>query len=759
MATPAASIAVHGRTGNGAPFGALAAGGLAAALGLTVIVGWYLRSPTLVQVLPSLAPMQYNTALGFLSCGLGLASLGLGHRSAATAFGAAGGLLGFVTLLQYLVGGDFGIDRLLMEPFTTVKTSHPGRMAPNTALAFAISGAAVTIAGRMDARSPKATLLGILGAVVLALGVLALVGYAVGLRAAYGWGGLTRMAVHTAAGFVLLGCGILVVGLRDQAGAPADRSRWISISLGVCVVALVLGLWQALNIRQQYQIHEIVKAQALKIAFAADDFLDFRVLALERMANRWQVRGGIPRREWEHQAEAYLNDYPDIQAIEWMAATFQVRWVMPVAAGAAARYQGEAFQRQRHFIAEHAKESEKAVVSQVFDVADGVKGFLVAVPLHNGRAFDGVLIGVLHVKEFVDQMIEDLVLQGYAAALFEEGREIYRRNVKNAAHSREWGQEAIIASDDVIWHLRVWPSDRLLESLQSPLPDIVLGAGTMLGALLLLTLQLGQRTKEHAKALERSNRDLEAEIAERKKIEAERAELLDSLAAKTRQLEAANQELEAFSYSVSHDLRAPLRSMDGFSQALLEDYGDKFDDDGRDYLNRVRAGSKKMGQLIDDLLGLSRVTRRDLKQAPVDLSSVARSVADELKLADPGRDVDFRIAPDLRADGDRDLLRIALQNLLGNAWKFTAKKPRARIEFDVAEDNGTRAFFVRDDGAGFDMAYADKLFQPFTRLHGEKDFNGTGIGLATVQRIIHRHGGDIWAEGAVGKGATVYFTL
>lgn len=234
---------------------------------------------------------------------------------------------------------------------------------------------------------------------------------------------------------------------------------------------------------------------------------------------------------------------------------------------------------------------------------------------------------------------------------------------------------------------------------------------------------------------------------------------LESVESHRRRLEAANKELEAFSYSVSHDLRAPLRGMDGFSQALLDDYGDKLDETGKDYLRRVRNATKKMGNLIDDLLALSRVTRRELKQEQIDLSSVARSIADEFKQAEPGREVEFRIAPDVCVDGDKDLLRIALQNLIGNAWKFTAKKRHAKIEFDVAENNGTRAIFVRDDGAGFDMSYADKLFQPFTRLHGEKEFDGTGIGLATVQRIVHRHGGRIWAEGAVEKGATVYFTL
>jgi signal transduction histidine kinase len=233
----------------------------------------------------------------------------------------------------------------------------------------------------------------------------------------------------------------------------------------------------------------------------------------------------------------------------------------------------------------------------------------------------------------------------------------------------------------------------------------------------------------------------------------------ETLAERGRQLEAANEELEAFSYSVSHDLRGPLRSMDGFSQALLEDFGDKLDEQGKDYLRRVRQGSKKMSKLIDDLLALSRVTRRDLKQEQINLSSIAQSMAIELRQMDPGREVEFNIAPDIYVNGDKDLLSIALQNLFDNSWKFTSKKQRATIEFNIAENNGTRTYFVRDDGAGFDMNYANKVFEPFTRLHGGTDFEGTGIGLATVQRIVHRHGGRIWAEGAVDKGATVYFTL
>jgi PAS domain S-box-containing protein len=278
-----------------------------------------------------------------------------------------------------------------------------------------------------------------------------------------------------------------------------------------------------------------------------------------------------------------------------------------------------------------------------------------------------------------------------------------------------------------------------------------------------LNAELEQRVLERTAALSRSNEELASEIAERKRAESEihrlNAELEQRVAMRTAQLAAANKELEAFSYSVSHDLRAPLRSIDGFSQALLEDYTDKLDALGQNYLSRVRAATQRMAQLIDDLLNLSRVTRSEMRHQEVDLSALALSIATELQKTQPERQVEFQITPGLVANGDGRLLRIVLENLLGNAWKFTGNHPRAHIEFGITEHSGTHAYFVRDDGTGFDMAYADKLFGAFQRLHAFHQFEGTGIGLATVQRIIHRHSGRVWAEGAVEQGATFYFTL
>jgi light-regulated signal transduction histidine kinase (bacteriophytochrome) len=254
--------------------------------------------------------------------------------------------------------------------------------------------------------------------------------------------------------------------------------------------------------------------------------------------------------------------------------------------------------------------------------------------------------------------------------------------------------------------------------------------------------------------------NLRLEIDERQQAEARSQALNQGLRQAIIELKAVNKELEAFSYSVSHDLRAPLRSIDGFSQALLEDCADQLDPTGQDYLRRIRSATQRMGHLIDDLLTLSRVTRSDIHMEAVDLSRIASRICTDLQQTQLEREVEFAIQPGLVAQGDTHLLQVVLENLLNNAWKFTAKHLQAKIEFGaITQESGILIYFVRDDGTGFDMAYSDKLFGPFQRLHASHEFPGNGIGLATVQRIVYRHGGKVWAEAAVEGGATFYFTL
>ena len=253
--------------------------------------------------------------------------------------------------------------------------------------------------------------------------------------------------------------------------------------------------------------------------------------------------------------------------------------------------------------------------------------------------------------------------------------------------------------------------------------------------------------------------DQAAVILAHRRLYEEAKSLNRSLERNVSELRALNDELGAFAYSVSHDLRAPLRSIDGFSQILLEDKSQALGDDGRQHLERVRAAATRMGSLIDDMLLLSRLTRDEMNVENVDVTELARAVLDELRVREPQRSVEFESNGAAPAKGDARLLRIALTNLLGNAWKFTRQRNPAHISFSGETREGEAVFFVKDDGVGFDMRYADKLFGAFQRLHNTTEFEGTGIGLATVQRIVHRHGGRVWAESVVGKGTTIYFTL
>jgi len=340
----------------------------------------------------------------------------------------------------------------------------------------------------------------------------------------------------------------------------------------------------------------------------------------------------------------------------------------------------------------------------------------------------------------VDCILLDLIMPGIG------GKETCRR-IKTAPVVRDIPLIMLTALEDRV---------AMIEGLAAGADDYISKSSEM------EVLKARVRAQIRRKQFEDENRRIREELLH-KELEATEAraarELAETRAQLVSELEKKNKELEAFSYSVSHDLRAPLRSIDGFSKILLEDYGDSLDGKAREYLNNVRGSAQRMNELIDGMLDLSRVGRAEMNRRAVDLSALAHAVVSELRKNDLGRTVHCEIEEGLVVEADSRLMRIALDNLFGNAWKFSAKVAVANIEFRSEHRNDEIVYFIRDNGSGFNMKYVDKLFNPFQRLHTEIEFSGTGVGLATVHRVVDRHGGRVWAEGKEGVGATVYFTL
>jgi light-regulated signal transduction histidine kinase (bacteriophytochrome)/CheY-like chemotaxis protein len=340
----------------------------------------------------------------------------------------------------------------------------------------------------------------------------------------------------------------------------------------------------------------------------------------------------------------------------------------------------------------------------------------------------------------VDCILLDLVMPGLS------GHETCRR-IKGSAAWRDI---------PLIMHTALDEQAAMIEGINAGADDYIAKSSD------LEVLCARVRAQLRRKQFEDENRNIREQLLQ-KEVEVVAAnsarELAEIRATFVDELKNKNSELEAFSYSVSHDLRAPLRSIDGFSKLLLAEYAGKLDARGQDYLHTVRESAQRMGQLIDDLLLLSWVGRADLTRDQIDLSAIAKKVSEELKRKDPKRHIKWCIEDQLLVEADSGLMRAVFDNLLGNAWKFTAKVSAPRIEVGTNQQEGVAVFFVRDNGAGFNMAYAEKLFSPFQRLHTESEFEGTGIGLATVRRIVDRHGGRIWADSAVDHGATFYFTI
>ncbi len=639
------------------------------ALGCTVLAGWQFEIPALKTGFLGMETMKANTALGFILCGIALWSLkdqraSRSLRIIGTASAVLAVLIAALTLGEYSLNRDFGIDQLLFQDrFATSKTAFPGRMSPASALNLFFLGLAVLL---IDNRWRNWLSEALTVTTLISAGVV-VIGYLYNVSSFYQIDVYASMGLHTALAFILLSVGVILARpeyelvhiFTNEGPAGILARRLLPAAVAIPITLGWLELYGQNRGLYDSALGTAVYALSNVIVFSALIWLNARVL--------YRVEAERGRAE-----EALNVSESRFKALfETMSEGFSFNEIICDEAG-------------------KPRDIRYLEVNPAFEHLTGLK------------AAD--ILGRTTLELFPDT---------------------------EPAWVERYGKVAL-TGESVHFDAPFGPLGRWFE---------IHAYQTEPGQFAAVFFDISER-KQAKEKIQKLNEELEERVAQR-----------------TVQLESANRELEAFSYSVSHDLRAPLRSIDGFSQAILEDYNELLPQEGRNFLERIRSAAQRMGILIDDMLNLSRVTRVSMKSVPVDLSTLAKEIAQELQRSHPEHRVGLTIAENLQAKGDPNLLNIVLENLISNAWKFTSGREQAEVEVGAKVENNETIFFVRDNGAGFDMTYANKLFGAFQRLHAITEFPGTGVGLATVQRIIDRHGGRVWAQGAVGEGATFFFTL
>ncbi|HEU5162002.1 MAG TPA: ATP-binding protein [Thermoanaerobaculia bacterium] len=686
-------------------FGALAA----ASVALLVLAGWLFGIDGLSTFLPDTTPMRINAAFGAL---LLSAAVIAQARSARGAFvlAAVAASLGAVTALEHLINADFRIDQLFGNDVAHY-ASHPGRMSIEAALLLVALGTAIGLwtvgfSGRLA---------GVLVTLAALGSLFALLRYLYGAADLYAERGPTRLSAPASLAFLFLALAAAALGpargwfrvIASGQTAAARMARWL-VPAAILIPSMASGLRLE---GERLGLYSRESSAALGVAAIAVLFVAI-ILVLTRILDRVEVRqraGDEELRRTRQEAERVLRE-----------ANVELERRVAERTGALART-NEALAdeilmrrsaeidltRERDFVT--AVLATLGTLLVVLDRGGRIVRMNAAAERVSGWTWQEVASAPLW-DTFLTEGERDEVMEVFTrirAGDFPMAFENHWRTRSGELRRIAWSNNAISGADGEV--------------------EFIIASGI----------------------------DVTDERRSQRVLETQR----NDLAALAAALAESNAELEAFSYSVSHDLRAPLRAIEGFGQALEEDAAASLDAESRDHLRRIRAASARMGELIDALLALSRISRSEIRREEVSLSAVAAEVIDRLHGQDPSRTAEIDVAPGLVAAGDPRLLRVVIGNLLENAWKFTRNSEPARIELASVWRDGEKTFFVRDNGAGFDMAYAGKLFAPFQRLHSMSEYPGTGIGLATVRRIIQRHGGRVWAEGEPGRGATFFFTL
>ncbi len=851
------------------------AGGLSAALGLTVLVGWYTHNTALLQIHPSFVAMVYNTALAFLLCGTALVAIALGRPRLAIIGGGYAVVIGLLTLGEFLFARDFGIDQFFMRHYVLVANPFPGRMALNSAVFFPLVGLGILLRSVAPRFRLRPLIVGLIGSITFAQGLVAFSGYLTGITTTYAWGNLTRMAVHTAFGFSLLGAGLLALAWQDHnAEEKKQAPRWLPILVGLIVAAITVCLWQALVVDKRAQTKRTVEARTALVRNELAVRLQSHILALNRMARRWHLNGMKDQQQRKSDAALLVGDYQGFDGIRWVDPSNHIGWTIPLQGHEAEQGMYLAFEERRRAALEAALSTGLLAVSRPVELTTGGKGFLVLVPLYDGDNFDGYIDGSFRIQHLLDTVLSEEVTSGYGVVVSEGNDEIYRRSESSNQQGSEWADTKDLALPGMDWRVEVWPEKKKLAELQSSVSTVTVVAGLFISFILAWTVWLAQAARNRSKIVEATSLSLEREVAERTRAEkalsaalekervllnnavdvictvdadgrfasinpacqqmwgytqeelvgrqyielvvpediartneeaakitagetatdfenryrhkdgsevhvmwsaswSENQQLMFCVARDITQrhlveeklrnfadeLQRSNAELQDFASVASHDLQEPLRKIQSFADELKMCIGDKIDADERDTLDRMIAAAGRMRTLINDLLAFSRVTTMAKPFVPVDLGLTVKEVLSDLEART--RDTNGRIEVcDLPTiDADPMQMRQLLQNLIGNGLKFHTPGVAPIIKISGENGGANYRLSVADNGIGFDEKYLDRIFTVFQRLHGRKEYEGTGIGLAICRKIAERHGGQIEARSAPGAGSTFTITL